>query len=326
MKRVYLILILVAVFLPFNNITSAQVRNTDIIVVMSPQYPAPNENVSATLKSYVLDLSKTYITWSVNGNPISSGIGKVSFSFDAGNIGITTNVTATIDTVNSTSLSKTFSITPTDVDMLWEAVDSYTTPFYRGKTMVGKEGTFKVVAVPSVISGVQMVHPSNLSYEWTKEDKGQLESSGWGKNIFSFKTSFLDDSVDVKVKVSDVSGNKIGEGKIDLKPVLPKLVFYKKDPETGVMLHNALNSSSKIDKNGAIIVAVPYFFSFTDIKSKDFEFKWSINGRPLNETSPKNELSIKGQEGKTGQASIEAEVNNTTTMFQTATKKINVNF
>ena len=81
-KQLILILILIIAFTGFFAHTYAQVRDTDIILSVSPENPNPNQNVTATLSSYSIDLDKANISWSVNGQETSMGIGKKSFYFE----------------------------------------------------------------------------------------------------------------------------------------------------------------------------------------------------------------------------------------------------
>jgi len=305
----------------------AQVQNTDISIDISPAFPTANENVTVRLNTYVIDLSRANITWLINDQEVATGIGKKVFSFTMGGIGESTTVTARIDTVDGQSLVKSITVIGTNVDMLWEAVDSYAPPFYKGKTLVAREGTFKVVALPSIQSKTGYINPNNLSYTWERDNKGAPNASGWGKSAFSFKQSYLDKVSTVEVKVGDIFGSVNTSGKILLQGTQPKILFYEKDPLLGMQMQRSLNSSGfQVAKEGSTLVAVPYFFSPKDLNSANLKWEWFTGGTPISTPTVKNELSVKGVEGKSGTSRIKLIINNTKTLFQTAEKEINANF
>ena len=323
-KNLIITFILTMAFTGF--FANAQVRDGDITLTINPEYPSPNQNVNASLNSYSTDLNKANITWLINNETMNSGIGKKSFSFTMENLGISTVLSATIETIDGQNLQKILTITSSDVDMLWEAYDSYSPPFYKGKTLVPSQGSFKVVAVPNLMSQNEKININNLSYAWTKDDNNQVDSSGWGKNSFIFRNSYLDKTNTVKVKVSNISGNANTSGKITLQTVNPKILFYKNDPLFGVKWEEAISDGYTINKNGETFIIEPYFFSPKNINSSNLTFDWSINGEKIQTPDPKNILSIKPDAGQTGNAVIKLLINNTKTLFQSMSKQIKVQF
>src|SRR3989344_5789748 len=261
MRKKYIILTLVLTTAFAGFFARAQVRDTDIVLSISPQYPSQNQSVNATLNSHSINLDKANIFWSVNDQETSGGIGKKSFSFKTEDTGSFTVLSVTIDTVDGQSISKTMTITPAELDMLWEAYDSYTPPFYKGKALVTSQGTLKIVAVPSIINQNGKVNINNLSYVWKKDSKTQSDSSGWGKNYFIFQNSYLDKGNIIEVKVSDISGGASASGKITLNTTNPKILFYQNDPALGVKWERTLNNGFTINPNGETLTVEPYFFS-----------------------------------------------------------------
>ncbi len=304
----------------------AQVRDADIVLSVTPVYPSPNQNVSATLSSHVTDLDKANISWSTNDQQTSVGIGKKSFNFKTGSLGLPTTLSVTIDTIDGQSISKTLTITPTDVDLIFEGYDSYTPPFYKGKALAPSQGTFEVVAMPNLTNENGKVDPSNLSYIWTLDGNTQPDASGWGKNYFIFQNSYLDKENTVEVKVSDISGGANASGSITLTTTTPKILFYENDPLLGVKWDEALTDGFKIDSSGKTITAEPYFFSPKDISSSDLTFDWSLNGDAIQTPNPKNVLSVKPEQGQSGSAIINLAINNVNTLFQSLSKQISVQF
>jgi hypothetical protein len=320
------VLIFISIFTLFGFFAHAQVRDTDIVLSVSPQYPSPNQSVVAVLSSAVIDLNTANISWSVNNQEVDMGIGEKSFTFTTGSSGSNTTLSATINTIDGQNISKTMTITPAGVDMLWEAGNSYTPPFYEGKALVPSQGTFKVVAVPNVIDKNGQVNSSNLAYAWTQDGNPQPDSSGWGKNYFIFQNSYLDKGNTVQVAVSDISGNTDASGEINLQTTDPKILFYEDDPSLGEQWETALSDGSTINSGGETIIAEPYFFSPNDVNSPDLTFNWSLGGQEIPTPDPQNILSIKPNVGQSGSTTIDLTINNVNTLFQSMEKQINVNF
>ncbi len=320
------IFVAIILFCSFLGTVFAQVQNTDVTLNINPTYPAPNQNINATLGSYVLDLNKANISWSVNGKEIISGVGKKSFSFNTGNMGSSLILEARMNTIDGQSIIKNITLTPTEMDMLWEAYDSYTPPFYKGKALAPSQGIFKVVAIPNLITSTGKSNASNLSYSWSKDSTSQPDYSGWGKSYFIFKNSYLDENNVVQVTASDISGTTNTSGTITLNTVKPQIIFYKKNLSLGTQWEKALTNGLQINANGEILVVEPYFFSPKNIQSPDLTFDWSFNGQPTQTPDPKNILAIKPVSGQTGSARIKVAINNTLTLFQSKEKELIINF
>jgi len=327
MKKKYIILFLILIVAFIGFFADAQIiRNTDVILSISPQYPNPGQEITATLSSHTVNLEKANIVWMVNGEQLNGGIGKKSFSFTVGNLGSTTSLSVTAETANAQTIVKTMTITPANVDMLWEAYDAYVPPFYKGKVLAPSQGIFKVVAMSNLVNQYGKVNMNNLSYAWEKDGSVQTKSSGWGKNYLIFQNSYLDKENTAEVRVSDLSGTTNASGKITLKTFTPKIIFYENDPALGIKWENALENGFSLNTEGKILNVEPYFFSPKDITSSNLSFEWFLNGTKIETPEPKNVLSIKPEAGKSGSANIKVAINNVKTLFQSLEKKLSVNF
>ncbi len=310
--------VLISAFFAFH--TNAQVQSGDIVLSVNPRYPKANENVTASVSTYSTNLNTAQITWLVNGATLLDGIGKKDFSFKVGSADFQTTLEVKIQTINGSVVNKKITISPSNVDILWEAYDAYTPPFYRGKTLSVGEGKIKVVAIPSTKNIV------GFDYQWKQDDKNKLSSSGYEKNSYIYQNSYLEDNNVVTVAVSDILGNGIGEGKITINPSNPKIIFYQKDPILGVKWENSVTDGFTVSSNGNTIIAAPYFFSKKDLNSANYEFNWFLNGQQTLIPNQKNVLSIKPDGNTSGTTILKIIINNTETLFQSVTKSINVNF
>jgi hypothetical protein len=290
-----------------------------VVLTINPEYPKAGESVTASVSTFTADLDNAQISWILNGETMLTGVGKKNFSFTVGNSGFQTTLEVQIETLTGSLVNKKIVIAPSDIDMLWQAYNTYTPPFYKGKTLASNEGQIKVVAIPSI------QNLAGYSYTWRQDDKSKQDSSGYGKNSYVYQNSFLDDSNTVEVAVSDILGNSIGSGTISINPGSPKIIFYKKDQILGTNWGNSITDGYTLNKDGDTIVAEPYFFSLGDLNSSGYDFNWFLNGEQTTTPSPPNTLSIK-PEGSSGTATIKVIINNTKTLFQSMTKEINVNF
>src|SRR3989344_5564313 len=126
-------LLLFATFMLLSTTVSAQ-SASDILVNIVPPNPAPHENTTIVLKSYVNNLDAAMITWSLDGKTVASAIGKKSFSFTAPAAGIEASVVVTV-TLPDGPVETKINIKPSVMVLLWQANDSYVPPFYKGKAL-----------------------------------------------------------------------------------------------------------------------------------------------------------------------------------------------
>ncbi len=320
MMKKGLIIFFVLIYVFFASHANAQIQTGDIVLDVNPRYPKANENVTASISTYSTDLNTAQITWILNGAVMLDGIGKKNFSFKVGNSDFQTNLEVKIQTIKGSILDKKITLTPSNIDLLWEAHDTYVPPFYKGKALSVGEGEVKVVAFPITKSLV------GFNYQWIKDDKNKLSSSGYEKNSYVYQNIFLENENIIEVTVSDMLGNGIGTRKIKITPSIPKIIFYQKDPILGTKWENSINSDFMVSSNGDTIVAEPYFFSKKDLGSTDYEFNWFLNGQQTLIPGQRNILSVKPEGNASGTTIVKIIINNTKTLFQSMSKSINVNF
>ncbi|MEK7572742.1 MAG: hypothetical protein AAB493_02730, partial [Patescibacteria group bacterium] len=318
--RKSLIIFFVLIFMFFAFKINAQIQSGEITLEINPQYPKENEEVRASLSTFTTDLNKAKISWKLDGQTALEGVGKTNFSFNVGISGSQTNLEIKIETLNGSVVNKQIYLSPSSVDMLWEAYDTYAPPFYKGKTMAPIEGMVKVVAIPS------NKNLAGFNYNWRQDNKNKTASSGYEKNYYLYKNSYLEKNNEIEATVSDIFGSDNGSGKITITPGVPKIVFYEKNSSFGTKWEKALSDGFIINPNGTTIVAEPYFFSIKDLNSSNYSFKWFLNGEQTIIPNQKNSLAIKPEGGKSGSSNIKITINNIPTLFQSVSKELNVNF
>jgi hypothetical protein len=317
-----LLLIISGGILPFR----ANAASPDSILVnIVPANPAPAENTTITLSSYANNLDSVLITWSVGGKSALSGIGKKTFSVNAPVAGSTTTVTATVALPDG-NIVKTIIIRPAMMVLLWQADDSYVPPFYKGKALPTPDSEVKVVAMPEIRTGLQMVNPNNMTYAWKQDFTNNPDGSGYGKNFFIYTNDFLDNSNNIDVTASTIDQNFSSEANINIGTFQPKIDFYKDDPNFGTIWEQALaDGHTIVDKE--IIQAAPYFISPNDVRIPTLTWSWSINDSQVNIAGfRQNLIPLAVQTGTSGTSKIRLDINSADKIFETASKEINVNF
>ena len=327
--RFKFLLLLVMVFVTFAVILPFQANASspdDISVITTPANPAPGQNTTITLSSYVDNLNSVPISWSVDGKKVSSGIGVNSFSlFAPSTLGKKTTVIATIS-LSDGDLNETIVIKPAVMVMLWQADDSYVPPFYKGKALPSPDSEIKVVALPEIKTSSGLVDPKNMTYDWQLDQTNDENSSGYGKNSFTYVSDYLDNSNNASVTATTLDQQNSIAGSVDVTTIMSKIDFYKNDPVLGTIWDQAFPDGQQISGN-AIIEAAPYFISPKDLRIPFLSFAWTINDQPI--TVPdyrKNFLPVQTQAGISGTAKIDLTVNNIHSLVNTASKEINVNF
>ena len=320
-KRWYLVLFFILVSTIFTLKAFAQVQSTDILLTINPVSPKSGEGVLATVSTHSTDLNKANISWSLNGKVAFAGVGKKDFSFAMGDIGTTTNLEVDIETSSGSFVNKQITLTPANMDLIWEAVNSYVPPFYKGKALATSQGIIKVVAL-SPNSGSGEIY----SYKWKQDGTNLPDSSGYGKNYYVFQNSYLEPDNTIETVASNLIGNTVGASKITINYGKPIIDFYQKDSTLGTKWEHALVDGFTVNKDGETLIAEPYFFSPKDLSSSNLDFKWTLNGDQIETPSQKNELSIKPEAGTSGNTAIKIAINNVNTLFLSLEKTLNVNF
>jgi len=317
LKKTFYFLIII-LFLGITQSVSAQVRDSDISISVSPEAPGPMTNVTVTISSFSTDLDKAQISWSLDSQPVLIGIGKKTFSFKTGDSGEVSTIDVFINIAGAPAISKRLIIQPGEVDLLWEAVDSYVPPFYRGKALLSSEGKIKVTAIPNITtpSGVKL-KTSDFSYDWKRNFEVDQGASGYNKNSFTFLNNYLEGIENVSVSASSVLGTYSAEGKTVITPSTPKIVFYEHDPYLGVRYNKAIMDGFTMKNKELQITTIPYFFS-AKIDSSDLRYNWSINNSPISAPATPNNLAVKVGDGTGSQAKISLSVDNLSKLFQTA--------
>jgi len=309
----------------FATVANAQ-SASDILVSVVPENPAPHENTTVVLKSYVNNLDAAMITWSLDGKTVASAIGKKSFSFTAPAAGIEASVVVTV-TLPDGPVETKINIKPSVMVLLWQANDSYVPPFYKGKALPTPDSEVKVVAMPEIRAlGSGLVDSKNMTYYWKKDYTNNVDGSGYGKNYFTFINDYLEDSNNVSVTASTLDQSSSASGSVDMGMVEPKILFYKSDSNLGTNWDQALRDPHGIQGN-EVVEAVPYFISPKELQHPYLVWNWFINDARVSLTSfRKNLMPLQAEAGTHGTSKLRLEIANQSKLFQATSKEITIEF
>ncbi len=302
--------------------TQIEVQEGEINVETVPNNPQPYQDVTITLSSYATDLNKAIITWQTDSTTSLSGIGKKSYTFKAQGPDVTSIINISIRLVGSlNTITKKIIIIPSEVEIMWESINGYTPPFYKGKALPIMGDLVRAVAIPntnSIKSG-----SGNISYTWKNNSQTNLDASGYGKNSYVFKNSIFDEKSQISVTASAVGGNYGSENTIEIPMYKPTVIFYKKSPTEGILYNNALDKETVMNEDEMTVVAEPYFFS-TKGNESDFSYNWKINSEDILTPSKRNELTIRPA-SRGGYATINFTMENMNELFQKASNQLKIN-
>ncbi len=302
-------------------------QSSDISLSINPASPGPNTDTVATITSFSTDINRATISWFLNGKFVSGGLGKNTYSFKTGAVGASTKVSASIITAEANTADKSITITPGELDVLWQATDAHTPPFYRGKALPLNESSIRFVAVPNLRStNGSIIKGSDLVYSWQKNLKPDASASGFGKNYFDVYASYLDEEERVDVSASSVSNHTGGSGNTSIHLSTPKIIFYKKIPLLGADYNNAIGGDGLlVDTKEVTVVAEPYFINPKNIDSTRLSYNWYSGREQVSTPAKKNELLMSFPNSKSGQvATISLSITNLSKLFGATTGALKV--
>ena len=304
-------------FFSIFGVACAELRPNDISAVVTPELPGPNEDLTITLSSYSIDINQALITWKVSGKVQLNGIGKKTFTTKTGAVGTKTPIDVTI-TMNGSSVTKSVVVEPSELDMLWEAVNTFTPPFYKGKALPASEAEVKVVAQPNIKSGTGFVQSKDMVFTWKRNYTTVQEASGYAKNSFQFKHNYLNDEEFVSVVGTVITTGQTASGLFSLQLSKPQIVFYGISDKIGIWFNRAVNATSDIGKDTTALYAAPYSFSPKNTSGNQFSFSWAVGGQSATSGSARNILPV-----TMGTKKISLKIESITKLFQNAQKTIN---
>ncbi len=325
LRKALLALSIAVLAFPCASFVFAQSAN-QVSVAVSPTNPGPNEPVTITLSSYIINIESADIEWSLDGRSKGGGIGSNTFSLTTKNIGVSSTVTVVVTPVGNAPITKTVTITPMSVDILWQATDSVVPPLYRGKAMPTSEGSVKFVAIPQIQSTAGSLLPSNsFLYGWSEDYAKDQANSGFAKDSFLASMDYLNPTKNIGVEVSTRDGGTTAQNSISLSPRAPEVLWYASSPLYGPLFNTALSDTYNVTGSETSLIAEPYFFSPGDPTSPLLKYSWQLNGQGVETPSIPNALFLHRDSNETGSATVDLSITSVNKLFQEAVMHLNLN-
>jgi hypothetical protein len=307
-----------------SNLPSGVIEQISETIV--PKIPAPGEQVTITVESFSSNLDKALISWKADGKTIKEGLGQKTVSFFAPESGKTLNISLTIKKEGGGLIQKTFTFSPADVDIIYEA-ETYTPPFYKGKALFTSEATIKYIAMPNFVSSNgQKIDPNNLVYTWKINDSIVQNASGYGKRTFETKGGIIQRPSKVGVEVSAINSTLKAKDSVMIETQQPEVVLYENNPLLGVIYEKGVFGSFLLNRPEVELQSIPYFFSTKSKEVSDLQYTWKINGNVAEISSQSSYSRFRNETGKAGHSIISLDVQHFTNILQLAATKLDLNF
>ncbi len=328
MKKIYFSFILIAFLFLISSPVSVfgQTTNNFVFIRLSPENPGPNTNVTVSASYSQGNIDAMSISWYLNNKQMATGTGKKDFTFKTGNTGESTTVRIDVETNEYGTLSKEIIVLPNTLEVLWEA-NTYTPPFYKGKALPTSKSLVRVVSLPRFVSGNTVIDPNNVIYVWKNGYFKNQNASGFGKNVYVYKTSYTFNDDEITISATTQDGNISITKVVPINVYEPQIVFFENKPLQGVRYENAFTNVFNYRESEVTIHAVPFFFSLSDLNKNNTSFLWMLDAKKL-ETDPDNkaEFTLKKPEKGKGQYQLRLDINNKGYDLQTASNKLTLSY
>ncbi len=197
------------------------------------------------------------------------------------------------------------------VDILWQG-ETYTPPFYLGKSLWSKESTITLVAMPTGLGSA-----SNLNYRWIRNGTVLGNASGIGRSSISYTDSILSRPQEIRLEI--VSGQNVAaSNSIIIVPKAPSLLIFEDNPLYGFMFHEAVRQTYNFPRAEVTFGAFPLFFS-----NSNLEYNWTTNS---GETSKTRMVTYRAPADTEGEATVSLRVRSSKLVTQDAHSNFNINF
>ncbi len=297
----------------------------DISVQMSPENPGPFARVTIQLTSNLVDLSRYPISWVVDGKPSASGTGMRTYQVAAKNYNQTTQVQVSV-ALPSGTITRSIMVRPTDMTVLWEAVDASVPPFYPGKKLPASESLIKFTALPHFGGSNALADAKTDVYRWERNGNVVSDASGYGKNSFLIAQNRVRPDETVTVTATDQAGTTTATATKTVSVVTPHILFYERDAATGLR-SPTVRASVALQGADTTIIAEPYYFSIPSGNPNNLSFHWTMNDQPIaiQNTKYPSILELKRPESS-GRATIAVTITNPVRLLQTARNALSASF
>lgn len=230
--------------------------------------PNAGETVSVEVVTFAFDKNAANYQWYVNGalDRAQSGRGAWRMSVAAPPEGGKRTIRVDITTPSGQGRSQSLTIQTASAPLYWWT-DTSVPYWYKGKALPSVGSQITMMALPSTRS------TSQLSFQWQINGSIVSQSSGVGRQTFSFRLGVpIEERIEVRMRDFAETFDKSVEGGI--APVEPQVGIYEVRPLRGVVYETSLREFSAPSGEPHDFVAVPFFFP----RTADLSYRWGLNG------------------------------------------------
>lgn len=213
-------------------------------------------------------------------------------------------------------ISSPLVVSAQSVDLLWQG-DTYTPPFYAGKSLWSKQTKVTFLAIPNGLG-----NPKNLNYLWTKNGTVLGNISGVGKNSLSLMDTVFSKPVTIKVEILSSQEETLAEKSVTLTPTSPTILVYENNPLYGFMFHQEVDGTYKMSGEEATFTGFPFFFGEKNRTASNLLYKW----RTSNGEAGTNSVTYRITSGEVGGSSVSLGLYDSDLIMQSANKSFLIQF
>lgn len=322
------LLLLSLIFLPLQSIAQIQTSAFDEVAVieLSPENPSPRETVYAKVQSSQYeDITRANIIWYVDGVEKKRGLGERAYQFQAPSNGKSMSVSVTVQKENGYSYKGSKSLRPGNLDLIYEA-DTYTPPFYKGRSLFTHQSTITVAAIADFVESGTKLSKNKIVYTWKKDGEKLSDLSGVGKDTLVIQGKMIQRPFYVSVLAESLNSDLKAEKRILFNQINPNVVLYENNPIYGNIFEKALTGTFNFDREEVGITAVPYFFSTENRSSSAVKYSWFENGKKVGDETFGSFINyLNPNKEKSGVSNLKVEVEHYNNLLQTSTNSFLIN-
>lgn len=328
MKKTLGLIVITALGIFFAGFASAQFEDLisgTITLSISPEYPGSKQLVRVTAESFSTDLNRANIIWVLDGKNIKHGLGEKKVEFTTGPLGTSHRLQVIAQKNEGGTLQAEIRIRPAEIDLLVQN-QTYTPPFYRGRTLHSSESPVTIIALPHFVSGGTRLIPTNLIYTWVRNGDPMLDQSGAGKNTLTIRGAkiFGRDIIGVTAATRDKTIS--ARANTIIETIEPEVRFYENRELLGTNYSQALEGSFNLTSQELSFRAEPFFVSLPEFRSEEVDYRFTINGKAIRATPENPRVVILRQEGGSGAVRLTLALKNPKRLLQEAVASIFLNF
>lgn len=263
-------------------------------LITTPHYPAPFEEFSLELSLPDVSFSGATIKWYIDGVEDATARNKRQHALVAGALGEAMDIKVVVTKQDGTSKNLTRTIVPVQIDIVLEALT--TVPdFYKGRALPAQNTTARAVAV---ISTGKSLERAGLTYEWRLNGSILEIGAIQGLQAVEFPLPIGREHY-LEVTISNRS-EVLGKKGITFRPVEPEIIFYERNPLTGV-IERALGDEITLAGNQITLQAEPYYLD-PQYNQADRLVEWNLGGQVIdNSAEPeRNVITLQGSGTNSG--------------------------